>query len=65
MSTFCYNAWGMFVGQDIDDETETGQLLLRNNEFHSNVFENISKMNGDYEFSGQRVQPWRLGWSEV
>ena len=62
--TFCYNCWGMFVGKDVDDETETGKFLLRQNTFHSNAMENISNMDDNYQYYGQRIQPWRPKWSE-
>lgn len=61
--TFCFNFWGMFVGKDVDDDTETGQFLMRHNTFHSNHGENISRMDNNYDYHGQSIQPWRPGWS--
>ena len=51
--------WGMYVGNKIDDETTA--LLLRNNDFHHNGEEDITEQ---YDYTGQRIQPWRPGWSE-
>ena len=59
-SHICYNQWGMYVGNDVDEATKT--LLLSDNEFHDNVDKDITTMYT--HVAGLRVQPWRRGWSE-
>ena len=58
--SFFKNAWGVFVGCPLDDATR--DLLLRENDFEGNVEEDITEMFDEYD--GQRIQPWRIGWTE-